>query len=172
MSRARRHHHTPQVYLKNFADSDGLLMVYNRLTQEPPRPIHTRHVAVEMDLYTIEDAVGNQSDLYETGWLQWFDGQIAAILPILLEPRPQLTTAHRSLISMFLALQHMRTPYMRDTIANTVDMMLRLEIEPQTRGMSPAEIDRFVEEWDPNASDSEKAAVRQVALDPSQPVTL
>jgi hypothetical protein len=171
MSRARRHHHTPQVYLRNFAD-DGLLMVYNRRAQEPPRLIHTRHVAVELDLYTVEDADGNQSDIYETGWLQWFDGQIAAILPILLEPRPQLTTAHRSLISMFLALQHMRTPYMRDTIANIVDMMLRLEIEPQTRGMSPAEIDRFVEEWDPNASDSEKAAVRQVALDPSQPVTL
>jgi hypothetical protein len=171
MSRARRHHHTPQVYLRNFAD-DGLLMVYNRLTQEPPRLIHTRHVAVEMDLYTVEDADGNQSDIYETGWLQWFDGQIAAILPILLEPRPQLTTAHRSLISMFLALQHMRTPYMRDTIANTVDMMLRLEIESQTHGMSPAEINRFVEEWDPNAPDSEKATVRQVALDPSQPVTL
>lgn len=171
MSRARRHHHTPQVYLRNFADSDGLLMVYNRLTQET-RPIHTRHVAVETDLYTVEDADGNQTDVYETGWLQWFDGQIAAILPTLLEPRPQLTTAHRSLISMFMALQHMRTPYMRDTIANIVDMMMRLEIEPKTRGMSPAEVDRFVEEWDPYATDSEKAAIQQVALDPSQPVTL
>jgi hypothetical protein len=171
MGRARRNHHTPQVYLRNFADNDGVLMVYNRLTQET-RPIHTRHVAVETDLYTVEDADGNPSDIYETESLQWFDGQIAAILPTLLEPRPQLTTAHRSLISMFMALQHMRTPYMRDTIANIVDMMMRLEIETQTRGMSPAEIDRFVEEWDPYTSDDEKAAIRQVALDPSQPVRL
>jgi hypothetical protein len=106
-----------------------------------------------------------------TGWLKWFDGQIAAILPTLLEPRPRLTTAHRCLISMFLALQHMRTPYMRDTIANTVDMMMRLEIETRTQGMSTVEIDLFVEEWDSYSSDDEKAAMRQVAFDPSQPYT-
>src|SRR5215203_3367813 len=33
MSRTKRHHHSPQAYLKHFADRDGRLTVYDRINE-------------------------------------------------------------------------------------------------------------------------------------------
>jgi hypothetical protein len=169
MSRAKRHHHTTQAYLKQFANRDGFVKVYDRLTGKT-RSEQLINVAVENNLYTVDDTAGNPSDQYEVGWLQWFDNAIAPVLQKLQEPRPELTNAERSLVSMFLALQHMRTPYMRDFMRNITDLMLRSEVETLMSGAAPEEIEQLIQRWDPNASDREKTRIRQIAADLTQPV--
>jgi hypothetical protein len=168
MSRAKRHHHTTQAYLKPFANPDGFVKVYDRITGET-RSERLINVAVEKDLYTVEDAGGNPSDQYEVGWLQWFDNAITPVLRKLQEPRPAVTDAERSLVSMFLALQHQRTPYMRDVIRNITDLMLRSEVESLISGAAPEQIEQLIQEWDPNASVKEKTRIRRIAADLTQP---
>lgn len=146
-------------------------MAYDRIRQATYRT-HIRNAAVENDLYTIIDTEGNPSDFYEAGWLQWFDNAIARILPKLLEERPVLTTGDRGMVSLFLALQHVRTPYMREQILNVVDLTMRIEIEEGFTGISSDDLDQAIEEWDPNISEADEAQLRRIALDPSQPIDM
>jgi hypothetical protein len=169
MNRAKRHHHTPQTYLRQFADDDGFLRVYDRILGLTRRA-HVRNVAVESNLYTIYDANGDPSDLVETQWLAPIEGAFDAIVPKLLSSYPVLIGEERRHVCMFLALQHMRTRHMRDTLANTVDALLRLEVASRTQGMTPEDAERTLDEWNPHASDREKARLRRLAADPSQPV--
>jgi hypothetical protein len=169
MSRAKRHHHTPQAYLKNFADDDGNLVVYDRI-RELPRRDNILNVAVKTNLYTIYDASGEPSDMIETQWLARIEGAFGEIVPKLLASHPVLIGEERRLVCMFIALQHMRTLHMRDSLAGIVDTLLRLEVVSRTQGLSSEEADRALDEWNPHASDREKARLRQIVADPSQPV--
>jgi hypothetical protein len=169
MSRAKRHHHTPQTYLRQFADDDGYLVVYDRILELTRRP-NMKDVAVERNLYTIYDANGEPSDMIETQWLAPIEDGFNEIVPKLLSSHPVLTGEERQFVCGFLALQHMRTPHMRDTLANTVDALLRLEVMSRTQGMTPEEADRALDEWNHQASAREKARLRRIAADPSQPV--
>jgi hypothetical protein len=171
VNRSKRHHHTAQAYLKCFADRDDRLMVYDRITQRTAL-VHISKVAVETDLYTIDDADGNPSDVFERELFQGVDSAIAPIQKKLLGERPLLTTGDRANINAFLVLQHGRTPYMRDTLENIHDLMMRSEVEPQVRGRSPEEVEQFIKRFDPHASDQEKANIRQMAVDPSQPIRM
>jgi hypothetical protein len=169
MSRAKRHHHTPQTYLRQFADDDGFIRVYDRIIGITRRA-HVRNVAVESNLYTIYDANGDPSDMIETQWLAPIEDAFDKIVPKLLASHPVLTGEERRHVCMFVALQHMRTRHMRDTLANTVDALLRLEVVSRTQGMTAEEAERTLDEWNPYASEREKARLRRIAADPNQPV--
>jgi hypothetical protein len=158
MGRVKRHHHTAQAYLKRFADGNGRLMVYDRITQET-RLQHVSKVAVESDLYAISDADGQPNDFFERGLFQSVDGAIAPILSKLLEDRPLLTHSERDNVNAYLVLQHGRTPFMRDTLEDIHDLMLRRHVETSVGGGSPEEVERFIEEFEPHASEDEKDTI-------------
>lgn len=169
MSRAKRHHHTPRAYMKRFANNDGNVVVYDRIRGGAPRLANIKNVAVKSNLYTVHDASGEPSDMIETQWLARIEAAYDAIVPKLLASHPVLIGEERRLVCMFLALQHMRTLHVRDTLVNTVDALLRLEVVARTEGLAPEEIDRALESWNPHASDRERARLRRLAADPSQP---
>lgn len=168
MSRAKRHHHTPQAYLRQFADDDGNLVVYDRIRVET-RSDNIKNIAVKNNLYTVYDANGEPSDVIETQWLARIEDAFDAIVPRLVASHPVVIGEERRLVCVFLALQHMRTLHMRDTIANTVDALLRLDIVARTEGLSSEEVECALKEWNPHASAREKARLRRLAADPRQP---
>ena len=155
--------------MRRFADEDGNLVVYDRI-REVTRPDNIANVAVKTNLYTVYDASGEPSDMIETQWLARIEDAFDEIVPKLQGPHPVLTSEERRLVCLFIALQHMRTVHMRDSLAGIVDTLLRLDIVSRTQGMTPEEADRALDEWNSHASDREKARLRRIVADPSQPV--
>lgn len=151
-----------------FANPAGEVVVYDRVTEET-RLLHVKVVAVESELYTVEDIDGNPSDAFEIGPLGRIDGRVASLLPKLLEPEPALTTRERVDIDGYLAVQNARTPAFRDFLADAHDLTMRAEIELNLGpGASEEETERFIDVRFPGATERGRAEIRRIAADPTQ----
>jgi hypothetical protein len=168
MSQAKLHHQTAQAYLRNFADPDGRVLVYDRVDGEFRPLTHVKNVAAISRLYTFKDLDGNASDAFEQGPLARIDGLAAAHLPKLLEPMPKLTTRERIDIDSFLTMQVARTSAFRDFLADSHDLSLRFDVELNVAGAPSEEVERFIDEHYPEATESGRAEIRRLAADPSQ----
>lgn len=171
MSRVKRQHFNPQTYLRRFADDDEQVMVYDRITGKTWKT-HVRNAAVEKDLYTVYDPDGNPSDVYETTWIQWFDDGVADVIAKLLHPNAPLTDADQKFLCMFLAFQHMRSPYMRQTMGNFTDLMVRSELAANVEGKSAEEINQFIDEWLADFPEEERERFRKIGHDLSIPLEI
>lgn len=171
MTRVKRQHFNPQTYLRRFADDSEQVMVYDRMTGKTWKT-HIRNAAVENDLYTVYDVDGNPSDVYETTWIQWFDEGVADVIARLLDPNTPLTDADQKFLCMFLAFQHMRSPYMRQTIGNITDLMVRSGLAANVEGKSPEEIDRFIDERLAGWPEEERERLRRIGHDLGIPLEI
>jgi hypothetical protein len=123
MSDPKLHHYVPQFYLRRFRDKSGRLWAWDR---EEDRVLHPtpRSVAAErsfyyLDLYADEDPLAMEKQFarleYDvaritTQWIEWIrDGDTATRIPL---PDP-----NRELVSLFIALQFLRTADSRDILS-------------------------------------------------------
>jgi hypothetical protein len=171
MSRAKRHHHVPESYLRQFADERGNVMVYDRTRGLPPRLTSISNVAVKTNLYTVHDSNGEPSDLIESQWLSPIEDAFAEVVPRLLSATPVVTGEERQRVSLFLALQHMRTLQFRNFLSDLTDALLRLEIAGRTQGLTPEAIPGVLDAWNPHASERERTRLLTIARDPQQRAT-
>lgn len=130
MTEARLHHYVPQFYLRRFADSSGLLWLWDR---NQDRAFQTRpgNVAAERDFYRLTELIERGHDPLTmekqfadlesqvsaiTGqWLDWL--RIAAPGEAI-----DIPDINRELVALYIALQFLRTADSRDILAAFAEM--------------------------------------------------
>lgn len=122
--RSRRHHSTPQFYLRRFADRDDRILAFDLRRRRLLPPQNVRNVGFENDFHTIVTNQGPDDGIeHLVGALE---GQFArgfASLPEDFPPSDE-TRAH---VAMFVALQFIRTPAWRELL-RTGEANLRKEL--------------------------------------------
>lgn len=109
---AKRQHFIPQLLLRGFAsDKGGDLQLCQMETQRrgAPRPVGIREAASRHRLYVALDEDGVKSNVIE-GLFALVEDHAAPALRRFLDAPSALTDPDRATISMFVALQTMRTP--------------------------------------------------------------
>jgi len=124
MNDPRRHHYVPQFHQRRFADANGRLWIWDKITDRvfPSTP---GSIAVETDFYRLHEYerlghdpfvmekqladMEGQVSLITDQWLDWLRGlKPGAKIPI---PKP-----NREIIARFMAVQFLRTADTRDIL--------------------------------------------------------
>jgi hypothetical protein len=125
MNAPKLHHYVPQFYLRRFTDASGQLWLWDR---DRDRVFHTRpeRIAAENDFYRHDElaAAGHDPLVMEKQFSQ-LEGEAAAItgqwLEWLREMKPmekvEIPDINRELVSLYIALQFLRTADARDILA-------------------------------------------------------
>jgi hypothetical protein len=125
MAEPRLHHYVPQFYLKRFRDASGRLYVWDRdndrVFTTGPRALAAEQDFYHLDVYaerghdptTMERQLASlehEVSIITGQWIDWIrDGVLGMRIPI---PDP-----NRELVSLFIALQFLRTRDTRDILA-------------------------------------------------------
>lgn len=134
--RRKRHHFVPQGYLKAWADDKDQVSVRNR-GADVHYNANIKNVALEGDLYTAFGLEGEPDDFLEKLLGDQIDGPAPALLSRLAEEKPpRKNSAERISLSMFLAIQLVRTP---DHINQFMFVPSALEYAGSRRG--PVDLD-------------------------------
>lgn len=111
----RRHHYVPQFYLHNFTtakkeDKQPGFWIYDKAGGEPRRltPLNT---TVERDLYTFIKPDGTPDVTLEVDLFSRVEGWTQPILDRLIR-RPNLMEGDFEMLTLFIALLHVRVPRM------------------------------------------------------------
>jgi hypothetical protein len=125
MSKPQLHHYVPRFYLSRFTDTSGYLWIWER---DRDRIFHTKpyRVAAEKDFYRVSELAERGHDpLLLEKQLSHLEGEVAQItgqwLNWLREMKPQekieVPDVNRDLVSLYIALQFLRTKDARDILA-------------------------------------------------------
>jgi hypothetical protein len=129
MNAPKLHHYVPQFYLRRFTDASGQLWLWDR---DRDRVFRTRPdgVAAENNFYWHEDlaAFGHDPLAMEKQFSQ-LEGEVAQItgqwMEWLRDMKPmekvEVPDINRELVSLYIALQFLRTADARDTLATFVE---------------------------------------------------
>src|SRR5262249_39498542 len=125
MNVPKLHHYVPQFYLDRFVDENGTLWAWDK-TRDESFPTKSRQVAAETHFYRMKEleeagqdpqVIERQLSELETHislitdqWLAWLRD---------MEPGEKVTIPdiNRSVVSLFIALQFLRTADVRDTLS-------------------------------------------------------
>ena len=125
MTTPKLHHYVPRFYLKRFLDIDGLLWVFDKVTQKVFQTTPER-IAAETHFYRIPDLIGTEHDpnFLETefsalesriaGLTERWLSSAANLNPI---EKVEMTDEERQEMSLFISLQFLRTAEQRDILA-------------------------------------------------------
>lgn len=125
MNAPKLHHYVPQFYLRRFTDSSGCLWLWDR-DQDRAFRARPNSIAAEKDFYYLAKLVEHGHDpLTMEKQFSDLEGQAARIigqwLDWLRQMRPEekmdIPDINRELVSLFIALQFLRTADARDTLA-------------------------------------------------------
>ena len=137
MNAPKLHHYVPQFYLRRFTDASGQLWLWDR---DRDRVFRTRPdgVAAENNFYWHEDlaAFGHDPLAMEKQFSQ-LEGEVAQItgqwMEWLRDMKPmekvEVPDINRELVSLYIALQFLRTADARDTLATFVEQKVWAIIE-------------------------------------------
>ena len=106
MTKPKRQHYIPRVYLKNFTNSNGKVWVYDKELQTL-KELSTKDTTIEKELYTITDVNGNKNYFLED-----YFGKIETIAnPILnkIINKQVISFEDKTKLSLFIALLDNRT---------------------------------------------------------------
>jgi hypothetical protein len=141
MNAPKLHHYVPQFYLRRFTDATGQLWLWDR---DKDRVFRTRPngVAAENNFYWHEElaALGHDPLTMEKQFSQ-LEGEVALItgqwLEWLRDMKPmekvEIPEINRELVSLYLALQFLRTADARDILAKFAEQGRTVGRRPSTR---------------------------------------
>jgi hypothetical protein len=125
MNAPKLHHYVPQFYLRRFSDSSGLLWLWDR-DQDCVFCARPGKVAAENNFYWHEElaALGHDPLIMEKQFSQ-LEGEVAQITEQWLEwlrnmkpmEKVEIPDINRELVSLYIALQFLRTADARDILA-------------------------------------------------------
>ena len=129
MGEAKLHHYVPQFYLRRFTGKSGRLWLWDR-DRDRTFSAGPKKVAAEKHFYRLTELVEHGHDpLTMEKQFSDLEGQVALITGQWLdwlrqmEPREKIEVpeANRELVSLYLALQFLRTADSRETLAAVVE---------------------------------------------------
>ncbi len=116
MSEPRKHHYVPVFYQRNFANSEGLLWVYDRRLKTY-KELNPRVICFEKDLYAVKPEHGARDRRLESLVLSAVDGvAAAAIRELRVGEKPEYSTVDA--ISYFIGVQFNRLPSMAKLVSD------------------------------------------------------
>jgi hypothetical protein len=135
MTAPRLHHYVPQFYLKRFADASGRLWVWDKL-KNTTFQTNPKNVAAENDFYWLQELADAGHDPYTMErqfagveantalvteqWLDWFtDAPLGTKI--------EIPAANREEVSLFIAVQYLRTADTREIVCALVDRPMTQE---------------------------------------------
>ncbi len=107
MSGPRKHHYVPVFYQKNFANSQGLLWVYDRRLKTY-KELPPKSVCFEKDLYALKPEGAPRERRIESVCLSFIDGMGSAAIRELLSGEPSRETFET--LAYFMGVQFNRLP--------------------------------------------------------------
>jgi hypothetical protein len=104
---SRRHHYLPQMYLRGFADDDGLVWVFDRQNNTF---LHQGviNTAVKKDFYTVVGPDGEKSDAIETLMANSVEGPTKCIIEKLDKRNLNWEGEDRAILALFVTLLRTR----------------------------------------------------------------
>jgi hypothetical protein len=133
MSQQKRHHYVPQFYLRRFANARGQLRVYRTHSHSEPLMTTVKNAAVKTGFYKI-DLSGPGDPMSLEKLLSGIEGKAAAAIARLAGGAIPPSRIDRDVLSMYIALQLVRTPEQRRSIEETTDIMEKVFYENMTEG--------------------------------------
>lgn len=116
-----KQHYVPQFIMRNFADENGLLCIIDKQSS-PIRAIESKSTAIlfENDMYETKNLDGSYFDrnVIENKFAQ-IEGHIANVLQAVdseLSKRRTLSSDEEAVFALFIALQLVRLPFVREII--------------------------------------------------------
>ncbi|WP_329623380.1 DUF4238 domain-containing protein [Streptomyces sp. NBC_01255] len=135
MSKPKKHHYVPQMYLRNFADADNRAQVV-RLEQQTSYAARINTIAAENHFHRF--TVGGEETLYVEEMATKIEGHAAQPLLRLINPQKRvwpLPADERLTLAMFIAFQFLRVPVARDQFESLVAQL------PDVFGLTPVEFE-------------------------------
>lgn len=120
VSKPKKHHYVPQMYLWNFADADNRTQVV-RLAQQTSNAARINTIAAENHFHRF--TVDGEETLYVEEIATKIEGHAAQPLLRLIDPQKRvwpLPNDERLSLAFFVAFQFMRVPVARDLYASMV----------------------------------------------------
>lgn len=127
------HHYRPALHLRRFAAADEKVWVYDRAGAFPPVQQNIKTTGGEKYLYAPEE--DRKDDQIEVWLSDNIDGPAAAPLERLIAGKT-LVAEDRSLVAVYLGLQDMRTPKVRDILVPAFRAEIEREWAEMTRDRS------------------------------------
>jgi hypothetical protein len=127
----KRHHFVPRFYLRHFSDRKKRVRMYARGAKKKRIVTSVNNAAVESGFYTIVEEMGDQSQRVEH-LLSMIEGLAKAAIGRMLKGRFPPDIEDRSNLSLFLALQTLRTPEHRRSFEAMVDYSQKVMLEGWT----------------------------------------
>lgn len=119
---ARKHHYVPVFYQKGFADSEGLVWVYDR-DLKTCKHLHPTVVCLGKDLYTVRHDGAPWDRRIETDILSPIES-VAASLIRKIHAGERLSLEEVDDLSFFIGLQFTRVPSFAMAVSAAVEMMM------------------------------------------------
>ncbi len=127
-SAPKRHHFVPKFYLRNFSDHKKRVRMYARGTEKKPIVTSVNNAAVESGFYTTTEESGETSQAVEE-LLSRIEGLAKAAIARMLKGQFPPDLEDRSNLSLFMALQLLRTPEHRRGYEARFDYTLKVMFE-------------------------------------------
>jgi hypothetical protein len=158
MNQPRRHHVTPELHLRGFADNRMQVKVVSRDNLAKSYVSSMDNATVQNDFYAVETHDG-LSQIIETELLAKVEGKCAPSLARLLDGAFPPSAKDRSLIAMFLAVQWARGEGRIEQVEATIQQLVELT----TVNVTPDLVRRYFVECE-NRAPSEDEVHSQVAF--------
>ena len=130
MSKPKRHHYIPQMLSRRFADSGGILHVFdNRFPQKGIQKRTPKNLFVERDFYTQVDAKGTKDVSVETEFLARLESEASLVIENTVSDGrrgnfPNLSPDEREVLQTFFVTQFSRVPDTLDSATDEVRQMM------------------------------------------------
>ena len=130
MSKPKRHHYIPQMLSRRFADSGGILHVFDkRFPQKGIQKRTPKNLFVERDFYTQVDAKGTKDVSVETEFLARLESEARLVIEKIVSAGrrgnfPDLSPDEREILKTFFFTQFSRVPDTLDSATDEVRQMM------------------------------------------------
>ena len=135
MSKPRRHHYIAQMHSKRFADSDGILHVFDkRFHHKGVQKRTPRNLFVEGDFYTQVDGEGTKDVSVETEFLARVESDASPVIEKIVNAArrgcpPNLSAAEKDIWVAFSYIQFKRVPETREKYREDILQEMRRKID-------------------------------------------
>ena len=148
MSKPKRHHYIAQMHSKRFADSGGILHVFDkRFPQKGIQKRTPKNLFVERDFYTQVDAKGTKDVSVETEFLARLESEASLVIEKIVSAGrrgnfPDLSPDEREILKTFFFTQFSRVPNTQDRATDEVRQMIlaRIDFAGQSRPLNDLEL--------------------------------